>query len=404
MSAVTRPVLRYHGGKFKLADWIISTFPPHRVYVEPFGGAASVLMLKDRSYAEVYNDRWDVVVTVFRVLRDPEKAKELRRLLELTPYARSEFYLAGHQQMSAASDIECARLAILRSFAGFGSASTNGEYATGFRANSNRSGTTPAHDWVNYPSNVEKFAERLRGVIIENKDASEVMLQHDGKDTLHYVDPPYPHDTRVMARGNASYVCEMTDADHHALSETLRGLKGMVVLSGYPCDLYDSELYSGFTQCHFFAGIGVWSYAFRLARWPDDRPAWTASTPCPSFSAAGKGLGFNDPRHLWPELFRLTRVCRPRVLFGEQVAAAIGHGWLDLVCGDLEAEGYAVAPAVLGAHSAGAPHIRRPIEPGLQPLAHRATNRVVKLRGFGDGIVPQVAAAFIQAYCEVRGQ
>jgi DNA (cytosine-5)-methyltransferase 1 len=115
----------------------------------------------------------------------------------------------------------------------------------------------------------------------------------------------------------------------------------------------------GFTQCHFFAGIGVWSYAFRLARWPDDRPAWTASTPCPSFSAAGKGLGFNDPRHLWPELFRLTRVCRPRVLFGEQVAAAIGHGWLDLVCGDLEAEGYAVAPAVLGAHSAGAPHIRQ---------------------------------------------
>lgn len=86
----------------------------------------------------------------------------------------------------------------------------------------------------------------------------------------------------------------------------------------------------GFTQCHFFAGGGFWSLALRQAGWPDERPAWTASTPCPSFSAAGKGLGFSDPRHLWPEVERLARVHRPAVLFGEQVASAIGHGWLDL--------------------------------------------------------------------------
>lgn len=115
----------------------------------------------------------------------------------------------------------------------------------------------------------------------------------------------------------------------------------------------------GYTQCHWFAGIGVWSYALRLAGWPDDRPVWTGSCPCPSFSAAGKGEGFADARHLWPEWYRLIRECRPSVVFGEQVAAAIGHGWLDLVCGNLEASGYAVAPAVLGAHSAGAPHIRQ---------------------------------------------
>lgn len=115
----------------------------------------------------------------------------------------------------------------------------------------------------------------------------------------------------------------------------------------------------GYVQCHFFAGIGVWSYAARRAGWPDDRPLWTGSCPCPSFSAAGKGRGFDDPRHLWPEWFRLIRECGPGTVLGEQVAAAIGHGWLDLVCGDLEAEGYAVAPAVLGAHSAGAPHIRQ---------------------------------------------
>jgi DNA (cytosine-5)-methyltransferase 1 len=115
----------------------------------------------------------------------------------------------------------------------------------------------------------------------------------------------------------------------------------------------------GYDQCHFFAGIGAWSYALRQAGWPDDRPVWTGSCPCPSFSAAGKGEGFADARHLWPEWYRLIRECRPPVCFGEQVAAAIGHGWLDLVCGDMEAEGYAVAAAVLGAHSAGAPHIRQ---------------------------------------------
>ena len=114
-----------------------------------------------------------------------------------------------------------------------------------------------------------------------------------------------------------------------------------------------------FRQFHAFCGGAFWSLALRQAGWDDSRPVWTGSCPCPSFSAAGKGEGFADPRHLWPEWARLIRECRPRVVIGEQVAAAIGHGWLDLVCGDLEAEGYAVAAAVLGAHSVGAPHIRQ---------------------------------------------
>ena len=91
MNAPTRPVLRYHGGKWRLAPWIISHFPPHRVYVEPFGGAASVLLRKPRSYAEVYNDRWADVVNVFRVLREPVRARALKRLIALTPFARDEF-------------------------------------------------------------------------------------------------------------------------------------------------------------------------------------------------------------------------------------------------------------------------------------------------------------------------
>ena len=113
----------------------------------------------------------------------------------------------------------------------------------------------------------------------------------------------------------------------------------------------------GFTQHHFFAGIGCWSYALRLSGWPDDRPVWTGSCPCPSFSAAGKGGGFADPRHLWPDWARLIRECKPATLFGEQADDAIGYGWLDLVQSDLESQAYAVGKAVLGACSVGAPHI-----------------------------------------------
>ena len=123
-------------------------------------------------------------------------------------------------------------------------------------------------------------------------------------------------------------------------------------------DVKPSDLV-GYTQCHFFAGIGVWSYALRQADWPDDRPVWTGSCPCPSFSQAGKGEGFDDDRHLWPVWDTIIGECRPPVIFGEQSHAAIGFGWLDLVCGNLEAKNYAVAAAVLGAHSVGAPHRRQ---------------------------------------------
>jgi len=115
----------------------------------------------------------------------------------------------------------------------------------------------------------------------------------------------------------------------------------------------------GYTQCHFFAGIGVWSYALRLAGWPDDRPVWTGSCPCQPFSAAGKGAGFADERHLWPAFHYLIGQCRPPVVFGEQVASKDGLGWLDLVQADLEGSGYASAAVDLCAAGLGAPHIRQ---------------------------------------------
>jgi len=115
----------------------------------------------------------------------------------------------------------------------------------------------------------------------------------------------------------------------------------------------------GFTQCHFFAGIGVWSYTLRLAGWPDDRPVWTGSCPCQSFSVAGKKKGFADERHLWPDWFRLIAECRPSVIFGEQSASKDALAWLDLVQSDLEGANYACGAVDICAASFGAPHIRQ---------------------------------------------
>lgn len=234
-----RPIMRYHGGKWKLAEWIIGHFPPHRVYVEPFGGAASVLLRKIRSYAEIYNDLDGEIVNVFRVARD--RGEELRAKLMLTPFAREEFVLSYEP---CACDMERARRTILRSFMGFGSNAVLGK-SSGFRANSNRSGTTPARDWKNYAEVFDEIIFRLRGVVIENRPALDVMAAHDGPDTLHYVDPPYVMDTRTDS--GKDYRHEMTDSDHVALAKFLGGLRGDVIVSGYACPLYD-DLFRGWNR------------------------------------------------------------------------------------------------------------------------------------------------------------
>jgi DNA (cytosine-5)-methyltransferase 1 len=123
-------------------------------------------------------------------------------------------------------------------------------------------------------------------------------------------------------------------------------------------DVIPDELLE-FTQCHFFAGIGVWSHALRRAGWPDDRPVWTGSCPCQPFSAAGKRTGIDDERHLWPAWFHLISQCRPPTIFGEQVASKDGLGWLDLVQSDMEAARYAFGAFDLCAAGVGAPHIRQ---------------------------------------------
>lgn len=231
--APRRPAVRYHGGKWMLAPWIIGHFPAHRVYVEPFGGGGSVLLRKPRSYAEVYNDLDGEMVNLFRVIRD--RGSELAKMLHLTPFARCEFL----ESYEPASDpLEQARRTVMRSFMGFGSAGASGAN-TGFRSNSNRSGTTPAHDWANYPAEIAAIVERMRGVVVENKDAKAVMMDVDSPETLHYLDPPYLPETRD--RGS-DYRFEMTVEEHVELLEMAKSMTGAVIISGYPNDLYDDTL------------------------------------------------------------------------------------------------------------------------------------------------------------------
>jgi DNA (cytosine-5)-methyltransferase 1 len=187
-----------------------------------------------------------------------------------------------------------------------------------------------------------------------------------------------------------------------------------------------------FTRCHFFAGIAGWDYALTLANWPVDRPVWTGSCPCQPFSTAGKRLQFDDERHLWPYWFHLISVCCPPVIFGEQVANGAG-GWLDLVLADLESRNYAIGAALLPAAGVGAPHIRnriwfvadadreseyaRTVDVEVASLSRSSwwsvesqVDRVVdgiprameQLRAYGNAIVPQVAAEFVEAYLACR--
>lgn len=207
---------------------------------------------------------------------------------------------------------------------------------------------------------------------------------------------------------------------------------------------------AGFTQCHFFAGIGIWSLALRRAGWPDDRHVWTGSCPCQPFSAAGEGAGFADERHLWPHFHWLIEQQRPAIVFGEQVASKDADPWLDLVRDDLEGMAYAFGAVAFPSAGIGSPHIRdraywvadaqgdrwlqehpnagrrtqgsgsqglrsglvpggavvwrrgldgaqRPLEPGLEPVVDAYPGLLEQLRAYGNAINADAASAFVQA-------
>ena len=221
-----------------MAPWIISNFPEHRFYIEPFGGAASVLLRKPRSFSEVYNDIDGDLVNLLSVLRDADGRTSLIESIKLTPFSRHEFEMAKDE---ASDPIENARRMVVRSFMGFGSAATNKNHSTGFRSKSHRKTTTAGSDWFNYPESLLKAGERLRGVIIERRNAVDLIDYHDDAEALFYVDPPYLHETRHEG-SERCYAHEMGVSDHESLLSKLAGISGHALISGYDNEMYNDVL------------------------------------------------------------------------------------------------------------------------------------------------------------------
>ncbi|MCU4328701.1 DNA adenine methylase [Acinetobacter pittii] len=239
MNSLNTPLIRYHGGKFRLATWVISHFPNHTCYTEVFGGAAGVLLQKPRAYAEVYNDLDGEIVNLFRVLRNEVNRNKLIEQLVFTPYSRDDFQEAWEP---CDDSIEKARRLIIRAQMGFGSAGAS-KGITGFRIDTKRAYGTAQALWVTYPNHLAIVGQRLSGVLIENRPAIQVLQDHDDSETLHYVDPPYVHDTRYSgAKSGRVYRHEMSDQDHEELLKVLLELEGKVIVFGYPSEIYNDYL------------------------------------------------------------------------------------------------------------------------------------------------------------------
>ncbi|MDR0487550.1 MAG: DNA adenine methylase [Treponema sp.] len=242
---LSRPILRYHGSKWRIAPWIISYIPKHKIYVELFGGGGAVLLQKPRSYSELYNDLDGEIANVFRVARD--NGNELMEKLMLTPYSREE-YITAYE--STGDPVEWARRTILRSYMGFatnGSTKGHGKNTypnTGFRGHRKDSGATPAHEWASYPECLSHITGRLKGVVIENRNALEIIPRYDNEKTVFYADPPYLPSVRDYG---TDYRHEMSETDHIKLAEQLNLVKGSVLVSGYQSDLYN-DLYKGWKR------------------------------------------------------------------------------------------------------------------------------------------------------------
>lgn len=235
MGKLTSPPVRYPGGKWRIASWIIAQFPPHLTYCEPFCGGASVFFRKQPSYHEVLNDLDGEIVNFFEVLR--ARPDELERQLRLTPFSRTEYYASF---APSGDPLERARQFYVLTRQGFGGYARR----TGWRFERNdRRGKKLTEEW-NDIDWVHMAAERLKDAMIENDDALKVISRFDDPRTLFYVDPPY----LGTSRGRLDhYRCELAgEEDHVRLADQLLAVQGMVIISGYPSALYD-ELYKGWT-------------------------------------------------------------------------------------------------------------------------------------------------------------
>jgi len=230
----------WYGGKFSHLKWLLPLLPYTNHYVEPFAGSAAVLLNRDPSPVETYNDIDGEVANFFRVLRDQKE--NLIEAIALTPFSREEFAIAINEPTNNISPLERARRFFVRARqvrTGLAQTASIGRWA--YCKNTSRNGMAGAVSrWLGSIDGLPKIAERLLRVQIENGPAIEVIKRYDSPETLFYCDPPYPHESR----GGVAYGFEMTDSDHEELARVLRSVKGKVALSGYRCPLLD-ELYEG---------------------------------------------------------------------------------------------------------------------------------------------------------------
>ena len=235
-----KPVLIYHGSKFKISNWIVKHLPEHKLYVEPFGGGAGVLLNKPKSFHEIYNDIDSDLYNFFRVVKDKKQLQLLESYLVTIPFSRKSFenaYIRTDNEILKAANL------VIRSRMGFASSSSNINYKTGFRATSKRASNTAADEWPSIVERLIGYAKRLETVVLENKDAFDLIKQVDDVDALFYIDPPYLHDTRHNGSENC-YKYEFTVAQHVSLLTLLKSLKGKVIISSYHNDLYAESLKS----------------------------------------------------------------------------------------------------------------------------------------------------------------
>jgi DNA adenine methylase len=225
-----RPTLHYLGSKWRIAPWIIENLPPHKVYVEPFGGGAAVLLRKDPSNLEIYNDLDSMVVNFWRVLRTD--AAELVRRLKLTPWSREEYLLAWEP---TDDPIERARRLFIRTWMAY---SGETDRPSGWRAAKTERKNGTIIQW-GVEERLLAVATRWREVQIEHDNALKVIRRFDTPNALFYCDPPYVHSTRSSGSG---YAFERNDDEHLELLDLLNGIQGKALISGYPCDLYKIHL------------------------------------------------------------------------------------------------------------------------------------------------------------------
>jgi len=238
-----RPPVKWHGGKRYLARHIIGHFPPHRVYLEPFGGGASVLLNKEPVEVETYNDLDLRITRLFRVLRD--QGEDFIKKVQLIPYSQVEFEHAA-QYPEESADLDCAVCDFVRWRQSFGGKGQSWSFTTG-RARGGMAGDVNA--WWTAIDMLPEIIDRLRRVQIICQPACEAIPRFDHKEGLIYCDPPYMHETRATG-GRKVYGVEMNDADHRELATVLSRCEAKIVLSGYPSPLYDA-LYSHWRRVEF---------------------------------------------------------------------------------------------------------------------------------------------------------